>query len=147
MLEPNVKLIKFIWGDLCFLDLCLLTMSSLKSACKAYAIETQKLELPHRYLQNRFNRGDILAALNAKVSWKRLRKYIGWFSDKSADDLQFRREGRTHKEWIEEQSMRKWWHEHKHETIHFKTKMPEYLVADVDALWELTERVGNAMAG
>ena len=41
MLETNGKLIQFIWGDLCFLDLCLLTMSSLKSACKVYEIETQ----------------------------------------------------------------------------------------------------------
>ena len=87
MLETNGKLIRFIWKDLRFLDLCLLTMSSLKSACKAYSIETQKLELPHSYLQNRLNRGDILAALNAKVSWERLGKYIDWFGDKSADDL------------------------------------------------------------
>ena len=63
MLETNGKLIKFIWGDLCFLDLCFSTISSLKSACKAYAIETQKTELPHRYLQKRFNRCDILTAL------------------------------------------------------------------------------------
>ena len=106
MLETNGKLIKFIWGVLCFLDLCLPPMSSLKKACKAYAIETQKLELPHRYLQNRINRGDILAAMNAKVSWKQLGKYIDWFGDKDAEDLQFRREGRTHEEWIEEQPMK-----------------------------------------
>ena len=120
--------------------------SDLVGEGRAYAIETQKVELPHRYLQNRFNRGDILAALNAKVSWKRLGKYIDWFGDKSADDLQFRREGRTHAEWVEEQPMRIWWHDHKHEKIHFRSKMSEYLTADVDALWELTEKVGNAMA-
>ena len=92
-------------------------MSSLKKACKAYAIETQKLELPHRYLANRINRGDILAALNAKVSWKRLGKYIDWFGDKDAEDLQFRREGRTYEEWIEEQPMKIWCHEYKHEKV------------------------------
>jgi hypothetical protein len=81
------------------------------------------------------------------VSWEQLGAYIDWFGDKSAEDLQFRREGRTHAEWVEEQPMRIWWREHKDEKIHFRTKMSEYLTADVDALWELTEKVGNALAG
>ena len=62
------------------------------------------------------------AALNAKMSWKQLGEYIDWFGDKGAEDLQFRREGRTHEEWIEEQPMKIWWHEHKHEKIHFRKK-------------------------
>ena len=63
------------------------------------------------------------------------------------NDLQFRREGRTHEEWIdEEQPMRQWWHAHKHKESHFRTKMSEYLTADVNALWELTGKVGDTMA-
>ena len=51
-LESNGKFISFAWRDLVFRDSCLITMSSLASACTAFGLETSKGFLPHRYLQN-----------------------------------------------------------------------------------------------
>lgn len=146
LLESNGKLIRFTWGNCVFMDLCLLTMSSLKAACNSYGIKTQKGELPHQYLQGHADLQSVLRALHATVSWEQLEPFIDWFGDKSPDELQIRREGRTYAEWVEEQPMRKWWHQNKHVQFDFKKSMQQYLEKDVDALYELVEAVGLGLA-
>ena len=60
-LESNGKFISFAWRDLVFRDSCLITMSSLASACTAFGLETSKGFLPYRYLQNCHDEDEILS--------------------------------------------------------------------------------------
>ena len=75
-LESNGKFISFAWRDLVFRDSCLITMSSLASACTAFGLETSKGFLPHRYLQNCRDEDEILSRLHGSVTWAALELYL-----------------------------------------------------------------------
>ena len=75
-LESNGKFISFAWRDLVFRDSCLITMSSLASACTAFGLETSKGFLPHRYLQNCHDEDEILSRLHGSVTWVALEPYM-----------------------------------------------------------------------
>jgi predicted GIY-YIG superfamily endonuclease len=85
-LESNGKFISFTWKGLIFRDSCLITMSSLKSACTAWGLETSKGYLPHRYLQNCQDEAEVLTRLHGRTTWAALEPYMDWFGD--ADDTQ-----------------------------------------------------------
>ena len=50
------------------------------------------------------------------------------------------------KAWKETTDIYKFWMDHCDEIINFKDTMLEYLNKDVDALWELCEKMGDAFA-
>ena len=94
-LESNGKFISFAWRDLVFRDSCLITMSSLASACTAFGLETSKGFLPHRYLQNCHDEDEILSRLHGSVTWAALEPYMDWFSEANDEELHSRKAGRT----------------------------------------------------
>ena len=147
VLESNGKMIRFQYQGLVFLDLCLITMSTLASACNAYGIPTQKGDFPHRLLQNLQSQQAIIDALDSTTTWGGLEPYIDWFSTESPEDLQKRKIGQSHEEWRDQMPLRKYWREHRAEAFPVREKCETYLRGDVNALWELTEKVSIGMAG
>ena len=145
-LESNGKFISFAWRDLVFRDSCLITMSSLASACTAFGLETSKGFLPHRYLQNCHDEDEILRRLHGTVTWAELEPYMDWFSEANDEELHSRKAGRTWEQWRDEQPVRKFWVEHKNDEINFCDTMSAYLDKDVDALWELCDKLGGKFA-
>ena len=145
-LESNGKFISFKWKHLVFRDACLITMSSLSSACKAFGIPTEKGSLPHRYLQNCASEDDILSRIHGRVTWGQLEPYMDWFSEAGDSELHHRKAGRTYEDWIGQQPLRKFWLERKDTQFSFKDEMCSYLEKDVDALWELCEKLGYKFA-
>jgi len=196
-LESNGKFISFTWNGLIFRDSCLITMSSLKSACTAWGLETSKGYLPHRYLQNCKDAAEVLDRLHGRTTWAALEPYMDWFGE--ADDTQlhtrkpgyavcFRNLVATHgpdptwgqmkqalrgsnldiegvKEsiksnrdveksmhsmdweiWRKQQPVYKFWNQNKDVDFKFLDLHDEYLAKDVDALWELCDRMGTAFA-
>ena len=102
-LESNGKFISFAWRDLVFRDSCLITMSSLASACTAFGLETSKGFLPHRYLQNCRDEDEILSRLHGSVTWAALEPYMDWFSEANDEELHSRKVWRTWEDWRDEQ--------------------------------------------
>lgn len=141
-LESNGKFISFKWQDLIFRDACLITMSSLSSACTAFAIETSKGSLPHLYLQNCKSEGEILARIHGRTSWGELEPYMQWFSETSDAELHHRKAGRSYEEWRDQQPLRQFWVQNKGVEFSFRHEMEAYLEKDVDALWELCDKLG-----
>ncbi len=121
-------------------------MSSLSSACTAFGLKTAKGFLPHRYLQNCRDEREILDRLHGKVTWVQLEPYMDWFSEATDDELHSRKAGRSWEDWRDEQPVRQYWEEHKDEEFPFHDKMCAYLDKDVDALWELCDKLGTKFA-
>ena len=145
-LESNGKFISFKWRGLVFRDSCLITMSSLAAACTAFGLETSKGFLPHRYLQNCRNEQEILDRLHGKVSWDQLEPYMDWFGEADDEELHSRKAGRSWEEWRDAQPVRQFWQSNKEVVFTFKDVMSAYLTKDVDALWELCDKLGGKFA-
>ena len=121
-------------------------MSSLASACTAFGLETSKGFLPHRYLQNCHDEDEILSRLHGSVTWAALEPYMDWFSEANDEELHSRKAGRTWEQWRDEQPVRKFWVEHRNDEINFCDTMSAYLDKDVDALWQLCDKLGGKFA-
>tara|TARA_R100000951_G_scaffold3916_1_gene4975 strand:+ start:1457 stop:6322 length:4866 start_codon:yes stop_codon:yes gene_type:complete len=196
-LESNGKFISFTWSGLIFRDSCLITMSSLKSACTAWGLETSKGYLPHRYLQNCKDEAEVLSRLHGRATWAALEPYMDWFGEADDTQLHTRKPGyavclqnllATHgpdptwgqlkqairesnldiegvKEsikrtrdveksmheldwemWRKKQPVYQFWQQNKDVEFKFLDLHDEYLAKDVDALWQLCDRMGTAFA-
>jgi predicted GIY-YIG superfamily endonuclease len=201
-LESNGKFISFTWKGLIFRDSCLITMSSLSSACTAWGLETSKGYLPHKYLQNCKDANEVLSRLHGRTTWKALKPYMEWFGDADDTELHTRRAGRLvifkklleevgpdqlslktlfavlknagfeltkdqrdemrmisslkgyeqslnrfdWEDWRDQQTVYKFWKENQDVEFSFLELHDEYLAKDVDALWELCDRMGTAFA-
>ena len=171
-LESNGKFISFRWKDLLFRDSCLLVMSSLANACTSFSIPTAKGNLPHLYLQGCRSKAQIIERLHATLTWNDLEPYMQWFSETPEAEMHQRpATRRMHSKafhaalksidpettdrggnmvdywgWVERQPLRKFWTAKREVEISFCKTMSDYLDKDVDALWELCEKVGDKFA-
>lgn len=145
-LESNGKFISFRWRRLIFRDSCLITMSSLSAACNSFGLRTKKTFLPHRYFQNCENEAEVLNRLHGSITWRELEPYMDWFSECKEDALHTRIAEKSWEQWRNEQEVYKFWIENCDKSINVKDFMGEYLSKDVDALYELCEKLGDAFA-
>ena len=99
--------------------------------------------LQSRYLQNCRDEDEILSRLHGSVTWAALEPYMDWFSEANDEELHSRKAGRTWEQWRDEQPVRKFWVEHSSDEINFCDTMSAYLDKDVDALWELCDKLGG----
>ena len=147
-LETNGKMIRFEYNGLVFVDLCLITMSSLRKACNSYGIVTQKGDFPHRLLQNLPTKQHGIDMLNAVGTWADLEPFLDWFAECSPEDLQKRNIDEAD-DWVEKwkRRMKLWQYfdEHRDDKFDVRKEMRKYLRDDVDALWELVDKVGSGL--
>ena len=150
LLKSNGRYITFTLqvGDVAlkFINSFLFTNDSLASVAKALGLQTQKLSLSHRYLQNVPTWDEALRRLNSYVSWADLGSYMDWFEGMKNDDLQSRINGRTHDQWIQETAVFREWEAKKSFRFNFKTAMETYLNADVEIVQQIVNRLGKSLA-
>jgi predicted GIY-YIG superfamily endonuclease len=145
-LISNGKIIKFTYGKLVFMDLCLITMDSLKRASMAYGIAASKGDLPHAYYQNCRDKHDLIRRIHKTVERRVLEPYMDWFGDLSPQDMQVRKVGRSYDEWVGMQPCRQRFLATQDEQVDMFGEMKEYLNKDVECLWQLVEKVGEGLA-
>ena len=71
---------------------------------------------------------------------------MDWFGEANDEELHSRKAGRSWEDWRDEQPVRKFWLEHKDDEFNFCESMSAYLDKDVDALWELCDKLGSKFA-
>ena len=71
---------------------------------------------------------------------------MDWFGEANDEELHSRKAGRSWEDWRDEQPVRKFWLEHKDNEFNFCDSMSAYLDKDVDALWELCDKLGSKFA-
>jgi len=104
-LKSNGRFITFMLNNkIKFIDSFLFTMGSLKQVAVSLGLKSQKLSLPHKYLQGCSTYREIIHRLHGDVMWEELGPYMDWFEDTRMEDLQERVEGRSHDDWIKQQS-------------------------------------------
>ena len=146
LLKSNGRVITFKIGNIKFIDSFLLTMGSLSDVAKSLGLQTQKLSLPHKYLQNCPTWKTVIDRLHGTVKWADLEQYMDFFESTKMSDLQKRIPNRTHQEWVESQGTYKEWVKVKDVSFNFCEQMLEYLDADVQIVLEIVDKIGHNCA-
>ena len=147
LLRSNNCIISFDYGPLHFIDLCQITKTSLRNAATAMGAPTAKGFFPHRYLQSLSSNQQFFERLNSSPLLSELKDYIDWFVDTPASLLQQIVAGET---LIQRQQrlcpeMLAWYKENQDRPYPVRARMEEYVVADTQALLEITLILGKQM--